>query len=167
MARDALRSSAIAMVLRRILALSFLLAGCHRHAAPTGSVEAPAVEPPAAVATALTLDKGDGCLVEITREGTGRVVGIGDEVVLAYDARVDDTGPPVASTRDWTVPCSVKLGDPSLIRGLTRGIEGLKVGTEARIEVPPELAYGKAGKPEAGVPADARLVFEVRVVGVR
>lgn len=145
---------------RALLCLS-LLAGCSRS-------EKPAPQPGGdAPATSRTVDKGDGCLVEITREGAGPTVGIGKEIVLEYDARVDDTGPPIASTRDWSVPCRLRLGDPTLIRGLTRGLEGLKVGSSARIEVPPDLAYGKGGKPESGVPADALLVFEVRILGAR
>ena len=51
--------------------------------------------------------------------------------------------------------------------GLARGLEGLKAGSKATITVPPALAYGKAGLPGAGIPANATLVFEVQVSGVR
>jgi FKBP-type peptidyl-prolyl cis-trans isomerase len=116
------------------------------------------------------LDRGDGCYVDLLVEGPGRALAAGDEVIFAYDARVCGAEAPFASTRDWITPCVAKLdssGHPPLIAGLVRGLTGLTVGTKARIEVPPELAYGKEGLPSAGIPADSALVFDVEVLGIR
>lgn len=114
-----------------------------------------------------TIEKADGCVVEITKDGTGRAARTGDVVTLAYDLRVKDAEKPIASTDGWSVPFELRLGDPAAIPGLSRGVEGLSVGSEARIELPPALAYGAAGKPESGVPPDATLVLQVRVLGMR
>ena len=57
--------------------------------------------------------------------------------------------------------------EPDVIRGLALGLEGLREGTQATIEVPPDLAYGKEGVPSAGIPPDETLVFTVELVSVR
>jgi FKBP-type peptidyl-prolyl cis-trans isomerase len=122
------------------------------------------------LATPITIDKGDGCTVVIREEGHGRAARIGDEVTVEYVARVKDAETPFASTSGWSQPCRIALGSPTgprTISGLTRGLEGLKAGTKATITVPPELAYGKTGVPSAGIPADATLVFDVEISGVR
>jgi FKBP-type peptidyl-prolyl cis-trans isomerase FkpA len=119
--------------------------------------------------TPITIDKGDGCVVVIQEEGRGRAARIGDHVTLDYVARVNDSETPFASTSNWTERCRIELGSldgPRVVRGLARGLEGLKGGAKATITIPPALAYGKAGLPSAGIPADATLVFEVQVSGV-
>lgn len=75
----------------------------------------------------------------------------------------------IASTKGWTTPFTCKLGSdskPALLPGLVRGLEGLKVGTRARITIPPELAYGKAGSVSAGIPAETPIQIEVVVKAV-
>jgi FKBP-type peptidyl-prolyl cis-trans isomerase len=140
---------------------------------PAHSVDAPsdvAASEHVAEAIPRTLDRGEGCLVELVRDGSGRELAAGDEVVFAFDARVCGADAPFASTREALEPCTARLdpaGKPALIPGLVRGLIGLKVGTKARIEIPSELAYGKEGLPGAGVPADATLVFDVEVLGAR
>jgi len=49
------------------------------------------------------------------------------------------------------------------IEGLRLALVELRVGTLAEIEIPAELAYGEAGLESAGIPANAELVFEVRI----
>lgn len=125
---------------------------------------------PASTSEPITVDKGDGCVVVIQAEGHGPAARIGDEVTLDYVARLSDTETPFASTSSWIEPCRVVLGNvagPRVVPGLVRGLEGLKEGAKATITVPPALAYGKAGLPSAGIPADATLVFEVHLSGVR
>jgi FKBP-type peptidyl-prolyl cis-trans isomerase len=150
--------------MRYVLFLCALgLVACHREQshAPVAGAAAQAEPVPR------TIDRGDGCVVEITQNGSGPVARMGDEVTLAYDAHVKDAEATVASTRGWDVPCRLRLGESSALAGLTRGIEGLSAGTKAKIEIPPALGYGKDGVPGANVPADATLVFEVEILGVR
>lgn len=116
------------------------------------------------------IDRGDGCFVDVLAEGSGRALAAGDEAILAYEARVCGADVPFASTRGSLEPFIARLDPssrPALIPGLVRGLIGLTIGTKARIEVPPELAYGKGGLPAAGIPADASLVFDVEVLGAR
>jgi FKBP-type peptidyl-prolyl cis-trans isomerase len=167
-------------------ALHLLLATCGALSAcsdasknASGETTPIAVSTPASVATSgdaappaapITIDKGDGCTVLVREPGDGNPARIGDEVTLEYVAHVKDVETPFASTSTWTEPCRIALGAPSGLRvvpGLTRGLEGLKPGAKATITVPPALAYGKAGLPDAGIPADATLVFDVEISGVR
>jgi FK506-binding protein 3 len=42
----------------------------------------------------------------------------------------------------------------------------MSVGEKAEIIIEPEWAYGKKGKPEANIPPNATLKFEVELVNV-
>lgn len=151
----------------RVLFLSSMLfvgsgiAGCSREPAEEPRAKAPAAEVPR------TIDRGDGCIVEITQDGSGAVAHIGDEVTLAYEAHVKDTEQTIASTHGWDVACRIRLGERGVLPGLSRGLDGIRVGSKAKIEVPPALGYGPDGCPGSKVPADATLVFEVELLGVR
>jgi FKBP-type peptidyl-prolyl cis-trans isomerase len=156
----------------RALALASiaLLAGCGDHQeAPEAVVDdATVVAPAAEPGVPRVIEREDGSRLEILAEGQGALLQTGDEARVEYTAHVKEETQPCASTRGWTEPCRVRLGAAQkngVIPGLERALDGLRVGTHARIEVPPALAYGKQGLPSAGIPPDATLVFDVRIVG--
>ena len=69
------------------------------------------------------------------------------------------------STLDRGIPYDFVLGSPQTLRGLSKGILGMKVGGKRDLIVPPELAYG--ARAVAGlIPANATLNFEVELIGV-
>jgi len=144
--------------------LPLAVVGCGRKSAPATPVVATEA---ASEANPRTIDRGDGCVVEVTREGAGREAHVGDDVLVAYDAHVKDAEATIASTRGWDAPCRFRIGERGTISGLSRGLEGIRAGSKIRIEVPPALGYGKDGCPGSNVPADATLVFEVELLGVR
>jgi peptidylprolyl isomerase len=124
---------------------------------------------PSPLAEPITIDKGDGCTVVIHEQGRGPAARIGDALTIDYVGRVRDSEAPFATTSGWNERCRIELGTastPRVVAGLARGLEGLKAGSKATITVPPALGYGKSGLPDAGIPADATLVFEVEVAGV-
>lgn len=41
----------------------------------------------------------------------------------------------------------------------------MAVGGERRITIPPHLAYGKKGVP--GIPPNSKLIFDVKVLGIK
>jgi len=142
---------------------ALLLAACRRDSG-SGAASAPERE---AESVPRTVDRGDGCSVEITRDGEGPAASVGSEVTLVYEMRIKDTETPLASTDGWDTPCRIRLGEQGVVPGLARGLEGLRAGSKARIEVPPALGYGEQGVPSARIPADSTLVFDVQILGVR
>src|SRR5256885_14370292 len=69
-------------------------------------------------------------------------------------------------SKDRGQPFQFPLGRGHVIQGWDQGVEGMKVGGKRKLTIPPELGYGAQG---AGgvIPANATLVFEVELLGVR
>ena len=59
----------------------------------------------------------------------------------------------------------LQLGSGSMVPGFEAGIEGMKVGTKARLIIPPVMGYGKRGNPPK-IPADATLCFDLELVEI-
>jgi FKBP-type peptidyl-prolyl cis-trans isomerase FkpA len=62
---------------------------------------------------------------------------------------------------------SFVVGAGSVIPGFDQGVNGMQVGGTRRLTVPPSLAYGDQGNAQAGIPANAALVFEVTLNSVQ
>jgi peptidylprolyl isomerase/FKBP-type peptidyl-prolyl cis-trans isomerase FkpA len=62
-------------------------------------------------------------------------------------------------------PLQFRLGTRQVVRGLEKGLEGMRVGGEREITIPPELGYGKNGSGNV-IPPNATLVFSVQLLGV-
>eukprot|EP00742_Colponemidia_sp_Colp-10_P002805 GILJ01002999.1.p1 GENE.GILJ01002999.1~~GILJ01002999.1.p1 ORF type:complete len:233 (-),score=46.36 GILJ01002999.1:28-690(-) len=63
-------------------------------------------------------------------------------------------------------PLRFKMGAGKAIRGLEEALRIMSVGEKARITIESEWAYGKKGMPEAKIPPNANLVFEVELVAI-
>lgn len=153
-----------------------VLAACGERAepAPDATVEQVAVDPtPAGFAPELGVDLDsmsrtyNGIFYQDVQVGRGAVAEPGRHVTIEYrgwlpDGTLFEERP---SPEGWG-PSEFLLGASAPVPGLNDGIAGMRVGGVRRIVVPPEHGYGLVGRPE-GVPAEATLVFEVRVTGVR
>ena len=65
--------------------------------------------------------------------------------------------------RDYK-PLQVKLGSGQVIQGFEEALTGMKINEEKEVTIPPEKAYGKAGKhPMAG----KTLQFKLRVTSIK
>jgi FKBP-type peptidyl-prolyl cis-trans isomerase FkpA len=84
-----------------------------------------------------------------------------------YDAdAADHRGKQFDSSQGGTT-FNFQLGAGEVIPGWDEGIAGMKVGGTRVLTVPPAMAYAATGAPEAGIPPNATLVFEVQLVDVR
>lgn len=63
-------------------------------------------------------------------------------------------------------PFEFKLGSGEVIEGWDRGVEGMRVGGNRELIIPPQLGYGSPGSPP-DIPPNATLDFEVQLVSVR
>lgn len=97
--------------------------------------------------------------------GSGPVPQPGQTVIVHYRGWLDN-GTEFDSSYSRGQPFEFVLGAGQVIRGWEEGIATMRVGGKRRLIVPPELAYGSSGF--AGViPPNARLTFEVELLGVR
>jgi FKBP-type peptidyl-prolyl cis-trans isomerase len=113
-------------------------------AAPAGSV-------PAVVTTT------------ILTPGTGPAAKLGDKVAIHYVGTLLD-GTKFASSRDKNEPMTFTLGQRSVVKGMTQGVQGMKVGETRRIVVPPALAYGARSSDK--IPPNSTLTYEVELLGI-
>ena len=63
-------------------------------------------------------------------------------------------------------PFSFSLGRHAVIPGWDMGVPGMKVGGERILVIPGNLAYGPQS-PSPKIPANATLVFDVKLAGVK
>ena len=68
---------------------------------------------------------------------------------------------------DRNNPLTFRLGTGEVVRGLEKGLEGMRVGGERTIKVPSEMGYGKKGlKGKTVIPGDSALIFSVNLISV-
>ncbi|XP_041069946.1 peptidyl-prolyl cis-trans isomerase FKBP3 [Carcharodon carcharias] len=83
------------------------------------------------------------------------------------DGTVFDTN--VASSskkKKATKPLSFKVGIGKVIRGWDEALLTMSKGEKARLQIESDWGYGKKGKPEAKIPPNAKLIFEVELVDI-
>jgi FKBP-type peptidyl-prolyl cis-trans isomerase len=105
------------------------------------------------------------------KQGTGAEATAGKMVQVHYTgwlydaAAADQHGRKFDSSRDRGQPFGFKLGGGQVIRGWDEGVDGMKVGGQRTLVIPPEMGYGARG---AGgvIPPNATLVFDVELLGV-
>uniref|UniRef100_A0A8C0KAL2 peptidylprolyl isomerase n=1 Tax=Canis lupus dingo TaxID=286419 RepID=A0A8C0KAL2_CANLU len=96
----------------------------------------------------------------------------GDVVHCAKPLR--HPGIPVFDTNIQTIskkkknakPLSFKVEIGKVIRGWDEALLTMSKGEKARLEIEPEWAYGKKGQPDAKIPPNAKLIFEVELVDI-
>jgi FKBP-type peptidyl-prolyl cis-trans isomerase len=105
------------------------------------------------------------------KTGTGAAITKGQTAVVHYTGWLYDENAPEKkgrkfdSSRDRNQPFDFQLGAGRVIQGWDEGVEGMQVGGQRRLVIPPEKGYGAQG---AGgvIPPNATLVFDVELVGI-
>ena len=103
--------------------------------------------------------------------GTGALASSGKAVVVHYtgwlfdSAALDHKGRKFDSSRDRGEPFGFTLGAGQVIKGWDQGVDGMRVGGQRTLTVPPELGYGARGA-GAVIPPNATLIFDVELLEV-
>ena len=103
--------------------------------------------------------------------GSGAVAAAGQQVSVHYtgwlynDGADDKTGAKFDSSKDRNEPFEFGLGQGMVIKGWDEGVQGMAVGGQRTLVIPPALGYGARG---AGgvIPPNATLMFEVELLKV-
>ena len=105
------------------------------------------------------------------RAGTGTTATAGRLVAVRYTGwtysttAVDNKGTQF-DTSIGRAPLPFVVGGTQVISGFSRGVLGMRVGGRRLVVIPPELAYGAAGRPPT-IGANNTLVFEIELLTVQ
>jgi FKBP-type peptidyl-prolyl cis-trans isomerase FkpA len=136
-------------------------------AANTSTSIDPATPAPTQENQAMALQK-----IEL-KPGTGPAIAKGQAAVVHYTGWLFDAGAPenkgkkFDSSLDRAEPFEFDLGAGHVIRGWDDGVEGMQVGGQRRLVIPPEMGYGARGAGGGLIPPGATLVFDVELVEIR
>ena len=103
--------------------------------------------------------------IEITQEGSGAIAENGMSVSVHYTGKLTD-GTKFDSSLDRGTPFSFTLGQGRVIKGWDQGVQGMKVGGQRTLIIPPSLGYGSRGAGNS-IPPNATLVFDVELMKVQ
>ncbi len=155
--------------------VAMLLAGCaHRPAAAPDAPPRPVYQnsgqpedltfaPELRINLALMTRTASGLYYQDLLAGPGLAAASGNRVRVAYagwlpDGTLFDQSPAAR-------PFTFDLGEGLVISGWDEGVAGMRVGGRRLLVIPPRLAYGRQS-PGPGIPPNATLVFDVRLVHV-
>lgn len=102
--------------------------------------------------------------------GTGTEATPGSIVSVLYVGKLADGTVFDSSAAHGNQPMSFQLGTNKLIPGFQIGVNGMKVGGERLMAIPPSLGYGTQDvKDDSGkviIPANSTIIFDVKLVSV-
>lgn len=104
--------------------------------------------------------------------GTGEEAEIGKTVNVHYTGWLYDENAPdkkgkkFDSSFDRKDPFSFMLGAGRVIKGWDQGVNGMKVGGQRTLIIPPSMAYGDRGAGNV-IPPNATLIFEVELISLK
>jgi len=111
-----------------------------------------------------TVTLPSGLKIIITKKGDGHNSQAGKKVKVHYSGFLED-GKPFDSSVDRGQPIEFLIGKGEVIKGWDEGLSLLKEGSTARLIIPADLAYGKAGY-EGLIPPNSTLIFDVGLLDV-
>lgn len=95
-------------------------------------------------------------------EGGGEPIVIGDTAVLHYSGWTWG-GEQFDSSWSSGSPATFPITNDGLIEGFVLGLEGVTVGSQVVVVIPPELGYGD--RAQGAIPAGSTLIFVIDVLG--
>ncbi len=104
------------------------------------------------------------------KTGTGAQATPGSVVSVLYVGRLQDGTVFDSSQAHGNQPLKFTLGAQGIIPGFQIGVNGMKVGGERLLAIPPSLGYGtqdvKDPSGKVVVPANSTIIFDVQLVKV-
>lgn len=104
--------------------------------------------------------------------GSGDEAEIGKNVSVHYtgwlydEAAPDKKGRKFDSSYERKEAFTFMLGAGRVIKGWDKGVQGMRVGGQRTLIIPPSMAYGSRGAGNV-IPPNATLLFEVELVGLK
>ena len=102
--------------------------------------------------------------------GTGTEAKPGDTVSVLYVGQLQDGTVFDSSSAHNNEPLTFVLGAEGVIPGFQIGINGMRVGGERLLAIPPSLGYGAQEIKDANgaviIPANSTIVFDVKLIAV-
>jgi FKBP-type peptidyl-prolyl cis-trans isomerase FkpA len=103
-----------------------------------------------------------GLVIRTTKPGTGALPTASDRVKVHYVGHLTD-GTEFDSSRKRGQPATFPLN--GVIKCWTEGVGRMKVGEQAILTCPSDIAYGDGGRPPT-IPGGATLIFDVELLGI-
>jgi peptidylprolyl isomerase len=111
-------------------------------------------------------------IVDQLRDGDEWTAQPGDVVHVQYTGRLengtvfDSSERRIDDMSGMPKPIAFPLGGGRVIKGWDEGIAGMRVGDRRTLIIPSELGYGERGAGGGAIPANATLIFDVKLVGI-
>lgn len=103
-----------------------------------------------------------GLQIEVVKEGSGATPTDNDIVKVHYTGTLMN-GEKFDSSRDRNEPAEFPVRQ--VIPGWTEALKLMKVGSQVKLAIPANLAYGPQQRP--GIPANSTLLFDVELLEVK
>ncbi|NDC35837.1 MAG: FKBP-type peptidyl-prolyl cis-trans isomerase, partial [Synechococcaceae bacterium WB9_2_112] len=96
---------------------------------------------------------------QLTAVGDGPLTTAGQRLLVDYSGTLTNGTPFDSSLKAGRRPFDLTLGTGQVITGWDQGLQGLPLGSQVRLVIPPSLAYGD--RATGSIPASSTLVFDV------
>ena len=108
-----------------------------------------------------------GIYYQILKNGSGLVCGKGKKVTVEYKGYLPN-GQIFDASKEFHPqghePISFTVGAGEMIPGFDEMVQEMKYGETRKMVIPPELAYGAYGIPQAGIPGNSYICFDFKLV---